>query len=369
MRVLFALPGLHKVYRGAEIAFISVARHLAESGDTVTLIGSGQEQPGTPYRFLHAPCMERKRFESYPKMPVLRNEYAYEELSFAPGLLRRYRPSDFDVTVTCSFPFTNWVLRRPVIGMHRPPHVFVTQNGDWPAYANSSEYRYFGCEGLVCINPDAYERNKDRWRCALIPNGVDRAQFKPGPSRRSEFGLSEDKLVVLMVSALIPTKRVLLGIEAVHEIPDAHLLVAGDGPRREEVDAAAARLLPGRFNRISVTPDRMPDVYRSADVFLHLTKDESFGNVFPEAMSVGLPVVGLDSPRLRWIVGDDEYLVTNDSRQELAAFIRRAAMEPVEMKQRRTAKADAFSWASIARQYRGFLEEVVTADNPGIHYA
>ena len=33
MRILFALPGLHRYDRGAEIAFISVARELAKSGE------------------------------------------------------------------------------------------------------------------------------------------------------------------------------------------------------------------------------------------------------------------------------------------------------------------------------------------------
>jgi len=51
-------------------------------------------------------------------------EFAYEDLTFIPGLLMNYRPSDYDVTVTCSYPFTNWALRRPELRKRRPPHVF-----------------------------------------------------------------------------------------------------------------------------------------------------------------------------------------------------------------------------------------------------
>src|SRR5262249_25393509 len=157
MRVLFALPGLHRYDRGAEMAFISIATELAKASDTVTLIGSGRVHTATTYRFLHAGSVRREKFEFFPSLPVLRNEYAYEELTFTPQLLRGYRPADYDVTITCSYPFTNWILRRPVLRGSRPPHVFVTENGDWPAHANNSEYRYFGCEGLVCTNPDFYE--------------------------------------------------------------------------------------------------------------------------------------------------------------------------------------------------------------------
>jgi glycosyltransferase involved in cell wall biosynthesis len=358
MRVLFALPGLHRYNRGAEIAFISLARELARAGDAVALIGSGQDGAATPYRFLRAACLARENFESFPAIPVLRHEYAYEELTFIPSLLCRYRPADYDVTLTCSYPFTNWVLRRPALRASRPPHVFVTQNGDWPAYARNREYRFFGCEGLVCTNPDFYERNKDRWRCRLIPNGVDCDRFRPGAPRRQEFGLPSDRLVVLMVSALTPSKRVETGIEAVSRIPDAHLVVAGDGPLRQAIDENAAHLLPGRFTRLSVPPDRMPALYQSADVFLHLSKDESFGNVFVEAMACGLPVVAHDSARSRWIVGD-EFLTDTDDPAAIAHQIALAYAASPAQRERRVNKAAAFSWAKIAAMYREFLQEIV----------
>src|SRR5664279_3288830 len=138
MRILIALPGIHRYDRGAEIAFIAVAKELAKSGDAVTLIGSGEAREGTPYRFLRAASVRREHFERFPSLPVLRNEYCYEELTFVPQLLFRYRPAEYDITVTCSYPFTNWLLRRPVLSGARPRHVFVTHNGDWPPYSSQT---------------------------------------------------------------------------------------------------------------------------------------------------------------------------------------------------------------------------------------
>lgn len=361
MRVLFVLPGLHRHDRGAEVAFISIASEMARSGDAVTLIGSGQPRAAAPYRFLRASSIAREYFEGFPRIPPLRSEYIYEESTFIPSLWLRYRPGDYDVTVTCSYPFTNWILRRPRLFGRRPPHVFVTQNGDWPATANQYEYRLFGCDGLVCTNPDFYERNKSRWRCALIPNGVDAGRFQPGPARRTDFGLPTDRTVVLMVSALVPTKQVGLGIRAVSKIPDAHLVVAGDGPLRDAIDASASQLLPGRFTRLTLRPENMPDLYRSADVFLHLALEESFGNVFVEAMACGLPVVGRDSPRLRWIVGDGECLAADDDPAAIAVEIERARRTSAGQWPGRQRRAAAFSWPGIAAQYRAFLNEVIAA--------
>jgi glycosyltransferase involved in cell wall biosynthesis len=361
MRILFVLPGLHRFDRGAEIAFIAVASELAKMGDTVTLIGSGSERAGSPYRFLRTTSLRREHFESFPSIPTLRSEYAYEELTFVPGLLRRYRPADYDVTITCSYPFSNWVLRRPAFGRLRPPHVFVTQNGDWPAFANNSEFRFFGCEGLVCTNPDFYERNKARWRCRLIPNGVDCDRFSPGSAQRDLFDIPTDRPIVLMVSALIPTKRVEVGVDAVSRIPKAHLVVAGDGPLRDIITDKAAQLLPGRFTCLSVSPEQMPALYRSADVFLHLSKNEPFGNVFVEAMACGLPVVGHDSPRSRWIMGADEFLLDTESPGAIAQQIELALRASHGTSENRSMKAAAFSWTKVARQYRDFLQAVVAS--------
>jgi hypothetical protein len=65
MRILIALPGIHRYDRGAEIAFMAVAKELAKLGDEVTLIGSGERRIGTPYRYLHASSVRRERFERF----------------------------------------------------------------------------------------------------------------------------------------------------------------------------------------------------------------------------------------------------------------------------------------------------------------
>ena len=358
MRLLFALPGFHRLDRGAEVALLAVADACARAGDEVTVMGAGQPRPGTSYSFRHLPAIGRERFERLPSMPVLRGDTAWEEASFAPGLALAYRPGDYDATVTCSFPFTNWVLRRPRLGGRRPAHVFVTQNGDWPATSRQSEFRSFGCDGLVCTNPDFFERNRDRWRSALIPNGIDLHRFTPGPGDRARFGLPGDRPVVLMVSALIPTKRVADGVRAVAALPDAHLVVAGDGALRDEVDALAARMLPGRFSRLAVAPADMPALYRSADVFLHLSLLESFGNVFVEAMASGLPIVGHDTPRLRWIVGDDEPLVDTERPETVTAALA-GALAAAPSAAADPARAERFGWDRIGAAYRDFIAGLV----------
>jgi glycosyltransferase involved in cell wall biosynthesis len=353
---MFALPGFHAQDRGAEVALLSVARELARNGDTVTVMGGGPERPGEPYRYLPIPMLDRRRFERFPKLPALRSETAWEDATFAANLLRRYDPRGYDAVVTCNFPFTHWALRRPAGGA-RPLQIFVTQNGDWPARSDQAEFRFFRCDGLVCINPDYETANKGRWRTALIPNGADLARYEGVRRDRAALGLPEGVPIVLMVSALIETKRVGAGIAAVANLPEAHLVVAGDGPLRAEVDALAARLLPGRFTRLTLPADKMPHLYAASDAFLHMSLFESFGNVFVEALASGLPVIGHDTPRLRWIVGERNTLCDTENQgatsDAIARGLRtgRGAADP---------RAAQFDWSVIAGQYRAFLERLLT---------
>jgi glycosyltransferase involved in cell wall biosynthesis len=250
-----------------------------------------------------------------------------------------------------------------VLRGQRPLHVFVTQNGDWPAAARTAEYRFFNCDGLICINPDFLERNKGSWNCRLIPNGADCDRFRPGVGARAEFGIPEDRFVVLMVSALIESKRVDMGIEAVSQIPDAHLVIAGDGPLREAVAQAARKRLSARFTQLSIAPEKMPLLYQSADVFLHCSKEEAFGSVFIEAMACGLPVVAHDTPRLRWIVGENEFLIDTSDAVNIARALEVARNSGATGRAQRVERAGRFSWSQIAEQYEGFFQDLMARRN------
>jgi glycosyltransferase involved in cell wall biosynthesis len=239
----------------------------------------------------------------------------------------------------------------------KPLHVFITENGDWPAWSNSAEFRLFGCDGLVCTNPDYFERNRDRYSCALIPNGIDTSRFRPSRAERGRFGLPSGP-IVLMVSALIESKRVAEGVNAVAKIPDATLVVAGDGPLRDEICHQAANLLPGRYRRLSLPADEMPALYRCADVFMHLSEAESFGNVFLEALATGLPIVAYDSPRVRWIVGRNEFLAKPGSIESITAAIQAALAGGQDRAGERHRQAEEFGWTAIARRYEQFFAKL-----------
>lgn len=360
MRVLFCLAGLHRINRGAEVAFEAIARELAAAGHDVTLMGGGQPRADDPYRFIHVPFLDRRHFERWPNGPLLRSAAAYEGLTALAGEMMRYKPGEHDATITCGYPVENWLLRRPT-PTGRPAHIWVTQNGDWPARSDSAEFRWFGCDVLACTNPLYATRNASRWDCAIVPNGVDTDRFAPGPGDRRRFCLPSRRPVVLVVSALHPNKRVPEAIRAVAAIDDAMLVVAGDGPLRRSVDRMAAELLPGRYRRFTVSSAQMPMLYRSADVVLHLARDESFGNVYVEALATGLPVVAHATPTTKWILDGHAHLVDTDDHEQLVTALHGALNDDDcgRRGRRVTAAADRFSWGVVGADYERLIERAV----------
>lgn len=361
MRVAFILPGLHRINRGAEVAFESVAHELAQiDGIRVTLFGSGQARESDLYEFKHVPSISRKHFEHFPQLPLFRSSYTYEEITFIPGLINKYDPKNYDVVVTCSYPFTNWFLQ-VFGGKQRPVHIYVTQNGDYEVQASHREYRYFSCDGLICTNPEYFERNKDQWNAALIPNGVDPDLFSPGESNRARFNLPDDVPLVLMVSALIPSKRVKDGICAVSQIEGLHLLICGDGPEYQQVKELGEKLMPSRFHLRKIPREQMPDIYRLADVFLHMSLNEPSANVYIEALATGLPIITHDRFVTQWTLENTSILVNTQDELSLAEGIASSLnfCSENEIYNRRELAKTRFCWAQIAQQYLDIFRKVL----------
>lgn len=366
LRVAMLLPGLGRVERGAETAFRELAKWLTAFPDvSVTAFGTGDDVPaGVPVRPVG--CVPRERFERWPTLPVLRNEYCYEELSFILSLISRrlFRPREYDVAVHCTFPFTNWFLRR-IEKRGGPKTLFVTENGDWMCRADSREFRTFGCTGLVCTNPDYFERHRSRYATRLIPNGVDPGVFRPAHGAPEPYDprIPPAVRVVLMSSALIASKRVGDGVRAVARVPDAFLVVAGDGPERQAVRELAARELPGRHLLLGAVPRAgMPALYRRASAFLHMSQIEPGCISYVEAAATGLPVVAHDTPVTRWTFGGAAVLVNTSDVPAVAGGLRRA-LAPAAADLGRAARRHVlteWSWAALAGKYRDFMHSLLT---------
>ena len=158
--------------------------------------------------------------------------------------------------------------------------------------------------------------------------GIDLSRFRPGKDSsymRQRYGIP-DRLILLYVGRLDKEKKIEVIIRAMPEIVgrvDAHLVVAGPGKLRGQLDALARNLgIKDRVTFLGYLPDEdVPRIYRVADLFVMAGSAELQSIVTMEAMASGLPVIAANVMALPELVHDREngFLFPRDDARALAA--------------------------------------------------
>jgi glycosyltransferase involved in cell wall biosynthesis len=141
-------------------------------------------------------------------------------------------------------------------------------------------------------------------RIVLTPYVVDnewwseRAANVDRTTVRRAWGIPEESPIVLFCAKLQSWKRPLdlLRAFAASGVPGAHLVFAGEGPLREELNTEARLLgLNGQVQFIGfANQTQLPEIYRASDLMVLPSEYEPFGVVVNEAMLCGCPVVVSD---------------------------------------------------------------------------
>jgi glycosyltransferase involved in cell wall biosynthesis len=132
-------------------------------------------------------------------------------------------------------------------------------------------------------------------RIEVLRNGVDLELFAPRdrPAARGEAGLDANAAIVLSIGSLVPLKGHDLVIRALAGLPDAVLVIVGEGPQAGRLRALVERLgLGARVRFLGMVPqERLVTLYNAADVAVLASSREGFPNVLLEALACGTPVV------------------------------------------------------------------------------
>jgi glycosyltransferase involved in cell wall biosynthesis len=128
----------------------------------------------------------------------------------------------------------------------------------------------------------------------VLRNGVDLQAFRPKDrvALRAKLGLTG--FVLASVGLLIERKGHHFVIEALKDLPDVTLLIAGSGPEQASLEALAARLdVSGRVRFLgNLDRETLCEVYNSADASVLASSREGWANVLLESMACGTPVIG-----------------------------------------------------------------------------
>ena len=165
---------------------------------------------------------------------------------------------------------------------------------------------------------------------------------EPGCERMGKRGETLDLRLgrgaaILSVANWQPVKGVEVLLEAFSRLPREVATLHLVGDQRLETSygqSLQARVSkPDLFGRVvvhgTVEPDRLKGYYSSADIFALASRGETYGSVYAEALSAGLPIVGWRTGNLPYLVetGSTGLLVEFGETEELATSLARLSVD------------------------------------------
>ncbi len=173
-------------------------------------------------------------------------------------------------------------------------------------------------------------------RISVIPNGIEVPE--PTPFDRdtllAELEIPRGAPVIGFVGRMAKQKRVddLVFAMALVSIlrPDAHLLLVGDGPERDNLMKFARDIDIDHHTRFTGHRADAAKLLRIMDLFWIASDFEGQSNSIMEAMAAGLPVIATDIPPNRELVVDGEtgFLVRVGDRAGFQQFADRILADP-----------------------------------------
>lgn len=194
------------------------------------------------------------------------------------------------------------------------------------------------------------------WAPAAVPLPID-----AGERLRTELGLDPGTYVVGCVGRLHPSKNpeTLVSAFKAAALPDAVLLLAGEGPERAKLEALIAgdpsiRLLGYRTDA--------PALYRAFDLFVLPSRVEQVPLAILEAMQAGLPMIVSDIESLaEFVPAPPASLTPPEDVDALAALIR---ARHAEGRRRESYDLTPFDPAGQTAKITAFYDTVLTRRSP-----
>ena len=351
---LAVMGGVDAGGQNVHVAALSMA--LARRGIAVTVY-TRRDQPSLPTRVSMAPRLVVEHVDAGPHRAIPKDEIYQHVDELAAGLFSAWqgRPPDLvhahfwmsglaslaaarqlDIPVVQTFHALGVVKRRHQGNKDTSPETRIQHE---VAIARRASQVIATCSDEVF---ELVRMGAERRRISVVPCGVDLATFRPqGPREPRPDG--RHRLVV--ISRLVERKGIGEVIQALAQLPDTELVIAGGPPLQSlAADPEAARLMAlaeraGVRDRVDfrggMARADVPPLVRSADAIVSVPWYEPFGIVPVEAMACGVPVVGAAVGGLIDTIVDGEtgFHVPPRAPDRLAAVLR-SLLDDAALRQR-----------------------------------
>jgi glycosyltransferase involved in cell wall biosynthesis len=199
-------------------------------------------------------------------------------------------------------------------------------------------------------------------RITTLRNGVDLQLFCPGDRQALRAKLGMEGFTLFSVGNLLELKGHHLVIEALSQLPDVRLLIAGSGPEKKRLGDLVSQL--GLAERVrflgSLPQSELRSYYAGADALVLASSREGWANVLLESMACGTPVVATNVWGTPEVVAASEagVLMEERSAKGVADAVRRLRSNYPSHDATR-GYAERFSWDETTQGQLKLFREVL----------
>ena len=386
MKIAIASSGLGHVNRGIEAWAEDLGAAMHGRGESVILCKGAGAMTRSYERVV--PCVTRESdraqrwLRTCPKWLAWRlglgSGYQIEQTTFALRLIRLLQRERIDILHVQDPVVAIIAQKARRIGLIRTRTILAHGTEEPPAFLDRIDYlQHLAPWHLESLKAEGTW--KPTW--AAIPNFIDTDRFRPGraDALRGELGIPTGGIVVLTAAAIKRGhKRIdhlLAEFGQLQELAPGRpvwLVVAGGWETdTDELIAEGTRLLGDRVRFLVRFPrERMPELYRAADLFVLCSLFEMMPIALIEATASGLPCAVHRHPIMEWMTGRGGIPVDMGKPGELAQILHERLANPSAIestgREARSHCVDHFSQTAvlerIMRYYSGvFKPHSITA--------
>ncbi|WCB95998.1 GalNAc-alpha-(1-_4)-GalNAc-alpha-(1-_3)-diNAcBac-PP-undecaprenol alpha-1,4-N-acetyl-D-galactosaminyltransferase [Baekduia alba] len=328
-----------------ERAFVRFMVALAPEVEHLTLVGRLRPEPGRSHYALPPDV----GFVGLPFYSSLTRPFAVIG-SLGRSAVRFWRMLDDVDTVWLMGPYVHAVAFA-LLAAARGKRVYLGVRQDYPVYVHSRHPDRRWIHAAATVLERTFQTMARRWPVAVVGPDLARNYHRAKRVLTLTVSLVSDAdlvaadaavartpatpMRVLTVGRLDREKNPLLLADAIAGLRargvDARLDVVGDGPQRDALAARVAELgIDDAVALLGYVPidGGLLELYRGADVFLHVSWTEGLPQVLFEAFAAGIPVVATDVGGVAAAVGDAALLVPAGDGDAAADAVRRVREEP-----------------------------------------